>query len=71
MSRQPLPLERVRSGRQMVTFILAASSRVLGGPEGPTPALLVVVLMFPPQVSALGAAPPPPRPWGFFTSVAF
>ena len=60
MFRQALPLEGVRSGRQMVTFTLAISSRVLGGPEGPTPALCVVVLMFPPKASTLGAAPHQP-----------
>lgn len=54
---QALPLEGVRSGRQMVTFILATSTRVLGGPERPSPALRVVVLMFPPKALALGAAP--------------
>ena len=60
MFRQALPLEGVRSGCQMVTFTLATSFRVLGGPEGPTPALRVVVLMFLPKASALGSAPHQP-----------
>ena len=67
---QALPLEGVRSGRQMVTFILATSTRVLGGPERPSPALRVVVSMFPPKALALGAAlRPAPFPAGASSSL--